>query len=285
LLEDLIMQGGVDTSLVRWVPYDGVGREVRNGLNFTERGFGPRAALGCSDRGYTAASKLRPGELPWTLVFAEQGVRWLHTGGIFSALSATTPHVAMEAMGAARDAGTVVSYDFNFRRSLWQGTGSQAIQCELLDFVDVLFGSATDLALLLGASDSARFDAESTQTFAEACKRVVERYPRLRYIASTVRKVSSASLNSWGGLCYEVPSRRIVEVPPVDIQVLDRVGGGDSFASGFIYGLLQHEDPEWALRCGVAHGALAMSTPGDSTMATLREVRSFMGGESARIER
>jgi 2-dehydro-3-deoxygluconokinase len=291
LLEDLMLQGGVDTSLIRWVPYDGVGHEARNGLNFTERGFGPRAALGCSDRGHTATSKLAPGDLPWSRILAQAGARWLHTGGIFCALGEATPLVAMEAMTAARKAGTVVSYDFNFRKSLFarrDAREAQAMQSELLQQVDVLFGGEHDLAGVLGldaGSPTAEGEKGRARAFERLCARVAERHPRLKYIATPLRTVLSASHNGWGGLCYDVPAQKCFEVPETNIQILDRVGGGDSFASGFIYGLMQGHEPLWALRCAVAHGALAMSTPGDTAMATLREVRCSMSGESARIER
>src|ERR1700689_2316947 len=154
LVEDLMNQGGVDHSLTKWVPYDGVGRSVRNGLNFTERGFGVRAALGCSDRGHTAVSQLKPGQIDWEQVFGEEGARWFHTGGIFCALSETTPEVAKEAMLCARKYGTIISYDLNYRDSLWKSIGGKAkateVNRELASFVDVMIGNEEDFTAALG---------------------------------------------------------------------------------------------------------------------------------------
>lgn len=277
LIEDLILQGGVDTSLLQWKPYDGVGRSVRNGLNFTERGFGPRAGLGCSDRGNTAVSQLQPGDYEWDTIFGpSNGARWFHTGGIFVALSNTTAEVASAAMDAARRAGTPVSYDLNYRESLWKDLGgtqrAQSVNRELVRRADVLLGVGEDF---LGYSANGRE--------AEALRSVAAEYPNLRLIATTLRTAESAGHNHWGAMClYE---GEVYTVQPRPVEILDRVGGGDSFASGLIYGLLAGHGIEWALRCGVAHGALAMTTPGDNSMATLAEVERVMAGDSARITR
>jgi 2-dehydro-3-deoxygluconokinase len=291
LVEDLILQGGVDTSLLQWIPYDGVGRTVRNGLNFTERGFGLRAAAGCSDRGHTAISKVKPGDFDWQSIFgSENGSRWLHTGGIFAALSESTAQVAAEAMDAARKFGTPVSYDLNFRDSLWKSIGGKAkaqeVNRELVRKVDLLLGNEEDFTAMLGVKIkgvSEDFDELPVAAYEEMLRDVVAGYPNLKLIASTLRTAHTASRNAWGAIALY--QDQIVHVPQRDIDILDRVGGGDSFASGLIYGMLAGKPVEWAVRCGVAHGALAMTTAGDTSMATLAEVERAMKGGSARIAR
>ncbi len=290
LLEDLILQGGVDTSLIRWVPYDGIGRTVRNGLNFTERGFGVRAAVGCSDRGHTAIASMRPKDFDCKAIFAERGTRWLHTGGIFAALSESSALVAKAAMEAAKAAGTVISYDLNYRESLWKGIGGKAkageVNRELVSMVDVLFGNEEDFSSALGVPMEGTADDFSHLDIAQyerMLRRVSEGYPNLKLIASTLRTAKTATQNDWGAIAlYE---GKIVHVAQRPIEILDRVGAGDSFASGLIYGFLVGKGTEWAVQCGVAHGALAMTTPGDTSMATLAEVESVMRGASARISR
>jgi 2-dehydro-3-deoxygluconokinase len=291
LVEDLILQGGVDTSLIRWVPYDGVGRTVRNGLNFTERGFGVRAAAGCSDRGHTAISQVKTDDFNWESILGPQdGSRWMHTGGIFAALSASTAEVAAEAMDAARKFGTPISYDLNFRDSLWKSIGGKAkaqeVNRDLVRKVDVLLGNEEDFSAMLGIAIkgvSEDFAELPTASYEEMLREVAAAYPNLKLVASTLRTVQTASRNAWGAIAlYE---DKIVHVPQRDIDILDRVGGGDSFASGLIYGMLANKGIEWAVRCGVAHGALAMTTPGDTSMATLAEVERLMKGGSARIAR
>lgn len=291
LIEDLIYQGGVDQSHVRWVAYDGVGRVVRNGLNFTERGFGVRAGVGCADRGHTAISQLQPGEIDWPQIFEREGARWFHTGGIFAALSPTTPLVAREAMEAARRVGTVVSYDLNYRESLWKAVGggakAQEVNRELVTLADVLVGNEEDYVAALG-SEIAGVDREFSQLDVDAydqmLAQVLARYPQLKLAAVTLRKATSASRNDWGavanagGQSYRAPVR-------TDLEIHDRIGGGDSFASGFFYGLLSGQDPQRAVELGAAHGALAMTTPGDTSMATLAEVERVARGGTARIVR
>ena len=291
LVEDFILQGGVDTSLIRWVPYDGVGRTVRNGLNFTERGFGVRAAAGCSDRGNTAISQVKSGDFDWDAIFGPaNGSRWFHTGGIFAALSASTAKVAVEAMDAARKFGTPISYDLNFRDSLWKSIGGKAkaqeVNREIVRKVDLLLGNEEDFSAMLGVKikgvteDFAELPIEG---YSEMLREVASLYPNLKMIASTLRSVRSATVNAWGAIAlYE---DKIVHVPQTDVEIFDRVGGGDSFASGLVYGLLAGKGVEWAVRCGVAHGALAMTTPGDTSMATLPEVERIIKGGSARISR
>ncbi len=295
LVEDCILQGGVDTSLVKWISYDGVGRTVRNGLNFTERGFGMRAAAGCSDRGHTAVSQIKPGDFDWESIFdsssgTANGSRWFHTGGIFAALSASTAKVAVEAMDAARKYGTPISYDLNYRDSLWKSIGGKAkaqeVNREIVRKVDLLLGNEEDFGAMLGveikgvSEDFAELPIAGYEAMLRA---VAAMYPNLKLVASTLRTAHTASRNAWGAIAlYE---DKIVYVPQRDIDILDRVGGGDSFASGLIYGLLAGKGIEWAVRCGVAHGALAMTTAGDTSMATLAEVERAMKGGSARIAR
>src|SRR5579859_3055658 len=290
LLQDLIDQGGVDSSLIRWVAYDGVGRTVRNGLNFTERGFGVRAALGCSDRGHTAIAAFKPGEIDWEEIFGKKGARWLHTGGIFCALSETTPEVAIEAMQAARKHGAVVSYDLNYRDSLWRSIGgkkrAQEVNRRIAPLVDVMIGNEEDFSAALGyevPGTDGSLSALDPDNFKKMISKVVKDFP-FKVVATTLRKATTATKNDWGAICYwdgslyQAPNRK-------DLEILDRVGGGDSFASGLIYGFLAGKGPQWAVECGAAHGALAMTTPGDTTMATLEEVLQVMKGTGARIVR
>src|SRR5580698_4251381 len=291
LVEDLMLQGGVSQKYVRWAPYDGVGRTVRNGLNFTERGFGIRPALGCSDRGHTAISQVKPGEIDWDQIFSKDGARWFHTGGIFCALSESTPLVAEEAMAAAKRAGTVVSYDLNYRASLWKSIGgkqkAQEVNRRLAPLVDVMLGNEEDFTAALGFPVSGLDEQHSkldATGFKKMIESVVKEYPKLAVIATTLRHAKTATLNDWGALCYS--GDRFYEAPVREnLEIYDRVGGGDSFASGLIFGLLSGKDPQWCVECGAAHGALAMTTPGDTTMATLDEVVQAMTSRTARIER
>ena len=291
LVEDFILQGGVDTSLIKWIPFDGVGRTVRNGLNFTERGFGMRAAAGCSDRGNTAVSQIKPGDFNWSEIFSpKNGARWFHTGGIFAALSASTADVAAEAMDAARSHGTPVSYDLNYRDSLWKSIGGKAkaqeVNRALVRKVDLLLGNEEDFSAMLGVEIKGvteDFSELPIAGYEEMLREVASAYPNLKLVASTLRTAHTASRNAWGAIALY--QDKIAHVPQQEIDIFDRVGGGDSFASGLIYGLLSGKPIEWALRCGVAHGALAMTTPGDTSMATLAEVERTMKGGSARIAR
>jgi len=291
LVEDLMLQGGVSQKYVRWVPYDGVGRTVRNGLNFTERGYGARAAVGCSDRGHTAASQLKPGEIDWQQIFDQDGARWFHTGGIFCALSETSPLVAQEAMQAAKQSGAVISYDLNYRASLWKSIGGKAraqeVNRRLAPYVDVMLGNEEDFTAALGFSVAGLDEHHSKldpSGFKKMIEGVVKEYPSMSVIATTLRHAKTASRNDWGALCY--CDREFYEAPVrQDLEIYDRVGGGDSFASGLIYGFLSGKDPQWSVECGAAHGALAMTPPGDTTMATMAEVLQAMTSRTARIER
>lgn len=291
LLEDFILQGGVDMRYVRWLESDGVGRTVRNSLNFTERGFGVRGAVGCSDRGHSAAASLKAGDIDWEEIFGKCGVRWLHTGGIFAALSETTPEVILEAVKAAKKYGTIVSYDLNYRPSLWKAIGGKAkaqeVNKEIAKYVDVMIGNEEDFTACLGfeveglGEDISNPQAES---FKKMIEKVVKTYPNFKAVATTLRKVKTATINDWSAICwtdgkfYESKKRE-------NLEIFDRVGGGDSFASGFVYGLMELKDPQLAVDFGAAHGALAMTTPGDTSTATKAEVEKLAGGGSARVDR
>ena len=351
LVQDLIYQGGVDQSHLRWVKYDGVGRNVRNGLNFTERGFGVRAALGCSDRGHTASSQVKPGDFEWETMFGQEGARWFECGGSFAALSDTAPAVAREAMEAAHCHGTIVSYDLNYRESLWKAVGGQTraqeVNRELASFVDVMLGNEEDFSAALGFHVEGLDDNLSKldpANFEKMIVKAVAAYPNFQVVATTLRNAKTASINDWGAVCYTAESEGELrpdgaaesegelrldgaaesggelrldgaaesggELRPdgaaesggelrldgakgrlhqarvrENLEILDRVGGGDSFASGLIYGFLQGKGPQWAVDCGAAHGALAMTTHGDTTMATLAEVERVMKGGTARVSR
>lgn len=289
LVEDLICQGGVDTSYLRWVAFDGLGRATRNGLNFTERGFGVRGAVGVSDRGHTAAAAMEPGDVDWDRLFARDGVRWLHTGGIFAALGPHTPDVVEAAVRAARSNGTVVSFDLNYRPSLWQQFGgtarAQEICRRLVRDVDVLIGNEEDFTAALGYAapdpDGPETDVDG---FRSMIGHVVADHPQLAVVATTLRRVRSAGRNDWSAVAWSDGAfHRATQRP--GLEVYDRVGGGDSFASGLVYGLLRRMPVEDAIEYGAAHGALAMTTPGDTSMATLAEVERLVAGGGARVRR
>ena len=291
LLEDLMLQGGVDLSHIKWVPFDGIGRAARVGLNFTEKGFGVRAAVGCSDRAYSAASQLKPGDVDWKQLFEKEGVRWLHCGGIFAALSATAADITIEAMKAAHAAGTVISYDLNFRASLWKSQGGTAraveVNRKIASLVDVMIGNEEDFTAALGFQVPGMDEHISKldpANFRKMIDEVLKMYPNFKAVATTLRNAKTASINDWGailwteGQFYEAPLRE-------NLEIYDRVGGGDSFASGVAYGFLAGKTPQQVVEYGAAHGALAMTTPGDTTMATLKEVESAMKGKGARVIR
>ncbi|MFH5821254.1 sugar kinase [Georgenia sp. AZ-5] len=283
LVEDLVLAGGLDTSLIRWADYDGIGRRVRNGLNFTERGFGVRGAVGVSDRGHTAASQLAPDDVDWDHLFGELGVRWLHTGGIFAGLSDTTAETVLAATAAAKRHGTVVSYDFNYRPSLWATRGGRAralaVNREVLGNVDVLldFAAYLDLDTPLAELDDAGVQALVDHTVAA--------HPGVKVLATTVRTVRSASVNDFGALAWSREDGLVRATDRPGLEILDRVGGGDGLASGLVYGLLEGADLRTAVEYGAAHGALAMTTPGDTSMATKAEVLALAGGATAHAVR
>jgi 2-dehydro-3-deoxygluconokinase len=291
LLEDFVMQGGVATDFIRWRADDGIGRSVRNGLNFTERGFGIRGAVGIPDRGHTAASQLKPGDFDWENLFGQRGVRWLHTGGIFAALSESAAALTIEAVKAANRHGTIVSYDLNYRPSLWKSIGGLAkareVNREIAKYVDVMIGNEEDFTASLG------FEVEGmdhnlthieTEAFKKMIQKAVAEFPNFKVAATTLRKVHTATVNDWSAICYHDGKFHDSRKYP-ELEILDRVGGGDSFASGLIYGFLQTNDAQKAVEYGAAHGALAMTTPGDTSMATVKEVEKVMGGGSARVVR
>jgi len=291
LLEDLIYQGGVCTKYIQWVPFDGVGRKARVGLNFTERGFGIRAAQGCSDRAYTAVSQMKPGDINWDQLFGKQGVRWFHTGGIFAGLSESTPEVIQEAVTAAQQHGTIVSYDLNYRASLWQDIGgkarAQAVNRAIAPYVDVMIGNEEDFSAALGFTvEGLDEDCSSLNpaNFQQMIQEAHKTFPNFKVVATTLRQAKTASVNDWGAVLY-TGGEFYQATPRPDLQIFDRVGGGDSFASGLIYGLMQGMSPDVAVNYGAAHGALAMTTPGDTTTASLAEVERVVKGGGARIAR
>lgn len=291
LVEDLIMQGGVDTSHLLWRDFDGIGRNTRVGLNFTEKGFGVRPALGCSDRANSAASQMHPGEVDWDRLFGEEGVRWFHTGGIFAALAPNTASTVIEAVKAARRHGTVVSYDLNFRASLWKSQGGKAeaqrVNREIAQYVDVMIGNEEDFTACLGfevegldehlsAIDPANFKA----MIAEA----VRQFPNFKVAATTLRNARTASFNDWSAILY-AGGAFYASTLRENLEIYDRVGGGDGFASGLAYGFLEGKGPQAAVEYGAAHGALAMTTPGDTSMVRAAEVEALMKGKGARVIR
>jgi 2-dehydro-3-deoxygluconokinase len=292
LLEDLVLQGGVDASFISWTPSDGAGRTVRNGINFTERGFGVRGALGVSDRGNTAASQLGTGEIDWDHLFGVLGVRWFHTGGIFSALSATTPEVVEEAVSAAARHGTIVSYDLNYRPSLWQSIGgverAQKVNRRLAGYVDVMLGNEEDftacLGLPVGGADGSLSELDSG-SFRSMIENATAEFPNFAVVATTLRAVRTATVNDWSAIAWSRDDGFVEATPRPRLEILDRVGGGDSFASGLIYGLMELGDLRLAAEYGAAHGALAMTTPGDNSTATLAEVEALVRGGGARVRR
>ena len=291
LVEDFILQGGVDTSFIKWVPYDGTGRKVRNGLNFTERGFGIRGASGVSDRGNTAISQLKPGDIDWDYIFGKLGVRWLHTGGIFAALSETTAEVVVEAVKKAKEYGTIVSYDLNYRPSLWNDIGGKAkaqeVNKTIAPYIDVMIGNEEDFTACLGfeiEGNDENLKELNLDGYVKMLGEVCKVYPNFKVIATTLRTVKTATINDWSAMVYangEV--YKGLELP--GLEILDRVGGGDSFASGLVYGLMTYDDAQKAVNYGVAHGALAMTTPGDTSTARLKEVEGIIGGAGARVQR
>ena len=291
LVEDFMLQGGVDTSLIKWVKYDGIGRTVRNGLNFTERGYGIRGALGVSDRGNTAASQLKVGDIDWEYIFGELGVRWFHTGGIFAALSDTTADVVIEAVKTAKKYGTVVSYDLNYRPSLWSSIGGQAkaqeVNKEIAKYIDVMIGNEEDFTACLGfeiEGNDENLKELNLDGYIKMIEKAAKVYPNFKAVATTLRTVRSATVNDWSAVCWS-DGEICRGLDLKGLEIYDRVGGGDSFASGLVYGLMETGDLQTAVNYGVAHGALAMTTPGDTSMATKAEVERIVNGAGARVQR
>ncbi len=291
LIEDFIMQGGVDTRFIQWKPYDGIGRTVRNGLNFTERGFGIRGAVGVPDRGLTAASQIKAGDIPWDEIFEKYGVRWFHTGGIYAALSESTPEVVIEAVKAAKKYGTIVSYDLNYRPSLWKSIGghdkAREVNREIAKYVDVMIGNEEDFTACLGfevEGVDANISSIEIDSFKRMIEQAVKEFPNFAVTATTLRAVKTATVNDWSAIVWHEGEFHQSRQYP-DLEIMDRVGGGDSFASGLIYGFLASGDAQKAVEYGAAHGALAMTTPGDTSMVTVQEVEKIMSGGGARVVR
>ncbi len=282
LVEDLMLQGGVDTSAIQWQEFDGIGREARNGVYFLERGYGVRRGMGMMDRGHTAISQMKPGDIDWDALFSH-GVHWFHTGGIMAALSESTTEVVREAMQSAKRHGVKVSFDCNYRPSLWRSrggrAGSIAVNRSLVPMVDVLFGHEGDVAPELIASSHAAV-WHTAESFAASSARVAAEFPNLTAIATTVRRPVTATRNDWSAFAYS-QGEVTVGIHFPELEILDRVGGGDAFASGYIYGQLHDRGQQWSLDCGIAHGALAMTTAGDASTATMAEVEQLMKGDSA----
>jgi 2-dehydro-3-deoxygluconokinase len=291
LIEDFIMQGGVATDYIRWREDDGIGRSVRNGLNFTERGFGIRGAVGVPDRGNSAASQLKPGDFDWNRLFGELGVRWFHTGGIFAALSATTAELTIEAVRAAKRHGVIVSYDLNYRPSLWKSIGglkkAREVNREIAKFTDVMVGNEEDFTASLGfevGGADKHSGAIDTAAYKAMIEVAVREFPNFKVAATTLRRVITATKNDWRAILWHAGAFYESRQYP-ELEILDRVGGGDSFASGLQYGFLEFNDPQKAVEYGAAHGALASTTPGDTSMATRKDVEGLIKGAGARIVR
>ena len=280
---------GMDTSHAVIKPYDGVGREARIGLNFTEVGQGPRASVTMYDRGHSATSKLVPSDIDWNALFQGRGVRWLHTGGIFTCLSDSTRQIAADAVQAAHEAGTIVSYDLNFRGKLWSSEQAIATTKPLVPYIDCLIGNEEDFQKVLG------YEVEGTgenltdlpiESYKKMVRRVAEDHPNLKVIGTTLREVTNANENSWSAILYWSQSGEFFQGPRFErLLIEDRVGGGDGFASGFAYGFLNGADPQTAVNLGTAHGALLQTSRGDTSQISLAELEHLAGGGGARIVR
>ena len=268
-----------------------------NGVNgpnmatvYSDRGYGVRPPVVFYNRCNEAAAQLKPGDFDWKAIFAG-GVRWVHSGGIFAALSPTTAALAAEAMTAAKAAGAVTSFDLNFREKLWKisGGAEKAVEtiARIVEHVDVLVGNEEDLQKGLGiegpkVEEKAKSKLDPSAFF-EMIEKVVKKYPKVKVVATTLREVHSTNRHSWSAVAWV--NGKTYTAPQAELDVVDRVGGGDGFAAGFIYGLLNGEAPEEAVKLGWAHGALLTTFPGDTTMATVEQVRAFARGGSARIQR
>ncbi len=291
LMEDLILQGGVDTSLICWKDTDGIGRTCRNGLNFTERGFGIRGAIGCSDRANTAISQATPADFDFEHIFGELGVRWFHTGGVYAALSEQACETVITAIKTAKKYGTIVSYDLNYRPSMWSAIGgiekAQEVNREIAKYVDVMIGNEEDFTACLGfkiEGNDENLKELNIDGYKKMMATAAKTYPNFKVMATTLRTVKTATVNDWSPLCWA--DGEICKASDYEgIEIMDRVGGGDSFASGLVYGLMETGDPEKAVNYGAAHGTLAMTTPGDTTMASKEEVEAIMSGAGARVKR
>jgi 2-dehydro-3-deoxygluconokinase len=255
---------------------------------YSDRGLGVRAPVVFYNRSNEAAARLKPGDFDWNAIFAG-GVRWFHSGGIFAALSPTTPELIIEGMKAAKAAGAIVSFDLNYRAKLWKVAGGAGKELEVINRivqnVDVLVGNEEDLQKGLGipGPEVASKSKLDPTAFFEMMDKVIERHPQIKIVATTLREVHSTNRHTWGAVAWIEGHTRVS--PTCELDVYDRVGGGDGFAAGFFYGLLAGHTPEDALRLGWAHGALLTTFPGDTTMASLDQVKAFAEGGSARIQR
>jgi 2-dehydro-3-deoxygluconokinase len=278
---------GMDTSEVAWVPYDGVGRTDRIGINFTEIGIGVRASTSIYDRGNTAVSHMKPGDIDWKKIFSKKKARWFHTGGIFTALSDGCAGVVLEAMKAAHETGTVVSYDLNYRSKLWSADKSIEITKNLIPYIDVIIGNEEDFQKSFGCSIKgidANLQTLPVEVYKEMVKKIISQYSHFQVIGTTLREVTSGLLNNWSAIMYS-QGKFYQSKKYCNLEVEDRVGGGDGFCSGIIYGMLNGLPPEECIELGAAHGALLQSTRGDTSMVTMEEIRYVMNGGSARIKR
>ena len=292
LLKDLIMQGGVDTDLIHWKEFDGTGRSSRNGIYFLEKGFGIRGALGCSDRANTAISHLRSNEIDWDHIFKNLGTKWFHTGGIYAAISKNSPDVIIKAMKSAKKYGATISYDLNYRASLWDSHGgfkaAQKINKEIVSYVDVLFGNEEDFTACLGfevEGVDSKLNILPETSFRNMISKVKKTYKNLEIIGTTLRKVITANSNDWSAIAWSKNHGFAEAKPYPELDIYDRVGGGDGFASGFIYGIMEGLDLREAVNIGTAHGALAMTTPGDTSMVSIEEIQNLIKNPSARVSR
>jgi 2-dehydro-3-deoxygluconokinase len=278
---------GMDMSLAVERKWDGVGKKDRIGLNFSEVGTSKRGSTTLYDRGHSATAGIKPGEVNWKKLFQEDGVRWFHTGGIFSALSDSTRQVVAEAVKAAHDAGTIVSYDLNFRSKLWKSEEAIATTKPLIPHIDALIGNEEDFEKVLGYHAEG-VDVEKnemdTAAFKAMVTRVVNDFPNVKVVGTTLRGVKTALVNDWSAILY-TEGKFYDGQQYKDLEIEDRVGGGDGFASGFAYGFLAGKSPQECVDLGVAHGALLMSTRGDTSQITLEELLHTAAGGSARIKR
>lgn len=287
----ILSQGRVDTALIKMDGYGRIGRVCRNGINFTERGFGIRGAVGCSDRANTAISKATSKDFDFNYIFGTLGVRWFHTGGIYAAISEQTSETVLEAIKTAKKYGTIVSYDLNYRPSMWSAIGGQAkaqeINKEIAKYVDVMIGNEEDFTACLGfeiEGNDTNFKELNLNGYKKMVNEAAKKYPNFRAVATTLRTVKTATVNDWSAICWA--DGEVYKAKDYNgLEIMDRVGGGDSFASGLIYGLMRTENAEIAVNYGAAHGALAMTTPGDTTMVSVDEVEAIMGGAGARVQR
>lgn len=279
--------GGLDTRQAVTLPFDGVGREARIGLNFTEVGIGPRPSVTMYDRGHSATCKLKPGDVDWATLFQKRKVRWFHTGGVFASLSPSTRRVVLEAVKAAAESGAFVSYDLNYRASLWSIEEAIAATKPLLPHIHGFIGNIGQFQIVLGKPVEG-FDLATDRVepgvFEGVVKRVTSQRPNVKFIATTLRQVVTSNVNHFSAMMW-CDGKTYQGMEFKNLEIEDRIGGGDGFAAGLAYGLLTGADPQAALNLGVACGALLHTTPGDTSQVTLAEVQHAVKGGSAKIVR